>query len=107
MSLGILGSCLYRWCVTGTPVGTDIADFKGQFNFLRLHPFTNKNFFSIYVKPAYSGSIWGRHPAYILLYTLSQCMIRHTKLQVICTNVLAEEKNTRKILQYNREEISK
>ncbi|KAL0037370.1 hypothetical protein WJX79_004318 [Trebouxia sp. C0005] len=72
-----------RWCVTGTPVGSDIADLKGQFNFLQLHPFTNKNFFSIYVKPAYSGSTWARPPASILLCVLSQCMIRHTKLQVL------------------------
>ncbi|KAL0020479.1 hypothetical protein WJX77_009137 [Trebouxia sp. C0004] len=72
-----------RWCVTGTPVGSDIADLKGQFNFLQLHPFTNKNFFSIYVKPAYSGSTWARPPASILLCILSQCMIRHTKLQVL------------------------
>lgn len=73
---------LHRWCVTGTPVGTDIADLKGQFNFLQLHPFTNKNFFNTYVKPAYSGSSWARSPAYVLLYVLGQCMIRHTKLQV-------------------------
>lgn len=73
---------LLRWCVTGTPVGTDIADLKGQFNFLQLHPFTNKNFFNTYVKPAYSGSSWARSPAYVLLYMLGQCMIRHTKLQV-------------------------
>ncbi|KAL3157879.1 hypothetical protein ABBQ32_012289 [Trebouxia sp. C0010 RCD-2024] len=72
-----------RWCVTGTPVGTDIADLKGQFNFLQLHPFTNKNFFNTYVKPAYSGSSWARSPAYVLLYVLGQCMIRHTKLQVL------------------------
>ncbi len=71
-----------RWCVTGTPVGSDIADLKGQFNFLQLHPFTNKNFFSVYVKPAYTGSTWARPPASMLLCVLSQCMIRHTKLQV-------------------------
>jgi len=68
--------------VTGTPVGSDIADLKGQFNFLQLHPFTNKNFFSVYVKPAYTGSTWARPPASMLLCVLSQCMIRHTKLQV-------------------------
>ena len=73
---------LHRWCVTGTPVGTDIADLKGQFSFLRLHPFTNKNFFSMYVKSAYAGSAWARAPADKLLYILGQCMIRHTKLQV-------------------------
>ncbi|DBB09876.1 TPA: hypothetical protein ACH3X3_001489 [Trebouxia sp. C0006] len=72
-----------RWCVTGTPVGSDIADLKGQFNFLQLHPFTNKNFFSVYVKPAYTGSTWARPPASMLLCVLSQCMIRHTKLQVL------------------------
>ena len=73
---------LHRWCVTGTPVGSDIADLKGQFHFLQLHPFTNKNFFNSYVKPAYSGSGWARSPAYVPLYMLAQCMIRHTKLQV-------------------------
>ena len=75
-------SVLHRWCVTGTPVGADIADLKGQFNFLQLHPFTNKNFFNTHVKPAYSGSGWGRGPAYVLLFMLGQCMTRHTKLQV-------------------------
>lgn len=76
----LLLSC--RWCVTGTPVGTDIGDLKGQFNFLQLHPFTNKNFFNMYVKSAYAGSSWARGPAYVVLYMLGQCMIRHTKLQV-------------------------
>ena len=68
--------------MTGTPVGSDIQDLKGQFNFLRMQPFTNKNFFARYVKPSYSGSSWARAPAGVLLYMLSQCMIRHTKLQV-------------------------
>ena len=63
-------------------MGTDISDLKGLFNFLRLHPFTNKNFFNSYVKPAYGGSAWARQPAHVVLYMLSQCMIRHTKLQV-------------------------
>ena len=63
-------------------MGADIADLKGQFNFLQLHPFTNKNFFNTHVKPAYSGSGWSRGPAYVLLFMLGQCMIRHTKLQV-------------------------
>lgn len=63
-------------------MGTDIADLEGQFNFLQLHPFANKKFFNIHVKPAYSGNGWGRGPAYVLLFMLGQCMIRHTKLQV-------------------------
>ena len=76
-------SSCHRWCVTGTPVGSDISDLKGQLDFLQLHPFTNKTFFTLNVKAAYTGNSFGRPPATALLYTLGKCMIRHTKLQVM------------------------
>lgn len=71
-----------RWCVTGTPVGGDIADLCGQFTVLQMQPFTNKAFFYKFAQLAHSGSINMRTSAYLLLYMMSRCTIRHTKLKV-------------------------
>lgn len=68
--------------MTGTPVGGDIADLYGQFTVLQLHPFTHKAFFHKFAQSAYSGSMNMRTSAYLLLYMMSRCTVRHTKLQV-------------------------
>lgn len=34
-----------RWCCTGTPAGTDIADLQGQFAFLEMWPFNVPTYF--------------------------------------------------------------
>jgi len=47
-----------------------------------MQPFTNKAFFYKFAQLAYSGSINMRTSAYLLLYMMSRCTIRHTKLQV-------------------------
>ncbi|DBA72541.1 TPA: hypothetical protein ACH3X2_010298 [Trebouxia sp. C0005] len=72
-----------RWCATGTPAGGDITDLFGQFCVLNLQPFTDRTFFSVFVRSAYSGSMHTRAVAHLLLYILGRCMIRHTKLQVL------------------------
>ena len=78
---------LCRWRVTGTPVGSGVADLKGQFDFLHLQPFTNKNLFTLYVRAVYEPGMRFQVLDAVLLCTLSQCMIRHTKLQVTITVV--------------------
>ena len=66
-----------RWCVTGTPVGTDINDLLGQFAVLQLHPFDNRDFLQFH------GSSQCRQGSFhLLLYILRRCMVRHTELQV-------------------------
>ena len=69
--------------MTGTPAGGDITDLRGQFAVLQMHPFSNKAFFHNFVQSAYTGSMNSRASAYLLLYMMSCCMIRHTKLQVL------------------------
>ncbi|KAK9830036.1 hypothetical protein WJX72_009324 [[Myrmecia] bisecta] len=71
-----------RWCVTGTPINTDVNDLLGQFAALHFSPFDNKGFFSKYVKTAFSGNMYSRKGGATLLYTLSQMLIRHTKEQL-------------------------
>lgn len=71
-----------RWCLTGTPVCTDILDLHGQFNVLRLDPFRSQAAFIKHASLPYGRSTAREHSAALLLYTLSKCMIRHTKDQV-------------------------
>ena len=39
-----------RWCVSGTPVNTDIGDLLSQFGFLGFQPFSLKPFFDAHVR---------------------------------------------------------
>ena len=57
-----------RWCVTGTPFCTSVADAQPQLQFLRGSPFAQKSRFTSKVA---MGS-----PE--LMYTLRQMMMRHT-----------------------------
>ena len=74
-----------RWCCTGTPIGTDVADLFGQFSFLRLSPLDKSSYFDAFVKRVFTitGQSYGGSGPMPLLYCLSRCMIRHTKLQVL------------------------
>ena len=74
-----------RWCCTGTPIGTDVADLFGQFCFLRLSPLDKSSYFDAYVKRVFTitGQAYGGAGSMPLLYCLSRCMIRHTKMQVL------------------------
>ena len=74
-----------RWCCTGTPIGTDVADLFGQFCFLRLSPLDKSSYFDAFVKRVFTitGQSYGGSGPMPLLYCLSRCMIRHTKLQVL------------------------
>ncbi|KAK9827580.1 hypothetical protein WJX81_000554 [Elliptochloris bilobata] len=76
-----------RWCVSGTPLNTDINDLLSQFNFLGLIPFGHKPFFDLHVRKHYELARWGfrcfrmdleEYTAEILLFALRRCMIRHT-----------------------------
>ncbi|GAX72705.1 hypothetical protein CEUSTIGMA_g161.t1 [Chlamydomonas eustigma] len=79
-----------RWCCTGTPIGTSIEDLLGQFAVIHLSPMSTKLYFDSRIKIAF-GAGSNRHRAYgisetgpaALLYTLKECMIRHTKQQVL------------------------
>ena len=70
-------------------MGSDVADLKGQFDFLHLQPFNNKNFFTLYVRAVYELGMRFQVLDAVLLCTLSQCMIRHTKLQVTIIVILS------------------
>ena len=74
-----------RWCCTGTPIGTEVADLFGQFAFLRLSPLDKTSYFDAYVKRVFTitGQSYGGAGPMPLLYCLSRCMIRHTKLQTL------------------------
>ena len=39
-----------RWCVSGTPVNSDICDLLSQFAFLGFQPFGLKPFFDVQVR---------------------------------------------------------
>ncbi len=73
-----------RWCCTGTPITTDVADLLGQLVFLRLSPLDKQHVFDEHVKRVFSatGSHYGGSPI-TLLYALSRTMVRHTKAQTL------------------------
>ena len=69
-----------RWCVTGTPIATDVSDLAAQMRFLRLEPWSNPAFFTRKARDVFGPTAQhGVGDALPLLYTLSRCMIRHTK----------------------------
>jgi len=70
-----------RWCCSATPITTNIMDLHGQFEVLRMAPFSNKATFAA----RYKDSMLDHQllPRHELFYVLSQMMVRHTKSQCI------------------------
>jgi len=70
-----------RWCVTGTPIATDVGDLAAQMRFLRLEPWNNPTYFAHKARDVFgpAAHLHGTGDPLPLLYTLSRCMIRHTK----------------------------
>ncbi len=77
-------SATRRWCVTGTPMGSEVGDLFGQFLFLGLSPFDQSAYFEANVRRVFGaqGNNYSGSPI-PLLYALSRTMIRHTKQQTL------------------------
>jgi len=70
---------ILRWCATGTPFGTTVADLSGQFKFLHFHPLSNPTIFKKHVLLPFERSS-GFQPIASILKSM---MMRHTKAQKI------------------------
>ena len=68
-----------RWCVTGTPIATDVGDLAAQMRFLRMEPWSSAPYFARKARDVFGPT--GHHSGdpMPMLYTLSRFMIRHTK----------------------------
>lgn len=70
-----------RWCVTGTPIATDVVDLAAQMRFLALEPWCSAAYFTRHGRDVFGPTSHCRSSEAPLpmLYTLSRFMIRHTK----------------------------
>lgn len=74
----------HRWCATGTPMGTKIDDYQGQFRFLQMHPLSNATVFKKHITSLFDRSHYGLREGLMPVFRLLKSItVRHTKSQTI------------------------